>query len=481
MFGRSTSFALLAVMGLGAEAAAREAPAVQPQHTPQANEAADPLMLAQAREVEIFYDRYGREVLVDIYTGEVVTVRERVPVRPRYRDEWAPREEWLPERPRDYYDDRAYGSPDARREQRMRELERLPEPEPDYAYPDDRGPQWQQVPQEQPRFSARENIERQPLDAAPSVIEIPDASPGEMIEEAPRAIPDIRNPPQLGLGGASEDVAKFQILLDRVGASPGVIDGRIGDNVNKAISAYRDLTGETLRTYDKEYVEQQLQATGGDAFTDYEIQPTDVAGPFVASVPTDYGEKAQLEHMSYTSVTEKLAERFHMDERYLKALNPGVDFNRPGTIVRVANVGKPLNGEVTRIIADKGARQVRAYGADGRLVAIYPSTIGSQATPSPTGTHTVERIAVNPEYTYNPRVNFQQGNNDRVLTIPPGPNGPVGTVWIALSKPTYGIHGTPEPSQIGKTESNGCIRLTNWDAEELAKMVKPGVTVEFVE
>ena len=102
-------------------------------------------------------------------------------------------------------------------------------------------------------------------------------------------------------------------------------------------------------------------------------------------------------------------------------------------------------------------------------------------TPSPSGIVTVERVALNPGYTYNPKINFQQGANDKILNIPPGPNGPVGTVWMALSKPTYGIHGTPDPSKIGRTQSHGCVRLTNWDATELAKMVKPGVTVEFVD
>ena len=115
------------------------------------------------------------------------------------------------------------------------------------------------------------------------------------------------------------------------------------------------------------------------------------------------------------------------------------------------------------------------------MIAAYPASIGSADTPSPSGLVTVERIALDPGYTYNPKVNFKQGSNDKVLAIPPGPNGPVGTVWIALSKPTYGIHGTPEPSKIGKTQSHGCIRMTNWDATELAKMTSPGVTVEFVD
>ena len=207
----------------------------------------------------------------------------------------------------------------------------------------------------------------------------------------------------------------------------------------------------------------------------------DEAGPYVASVPADYGEKAKLERMSFTSVSEMLAERFHMDEGYLKTLNPGANFGRPGTVIKVANIGVNISTPVVRIVADKGRKQVRAYDAAGKLVALYPATIGSADTPSPSGNHTVARIALNPEYTYNPKLNFKQGNNDKVLTIPPGPNGPVGSVWIALSKPTYGIHGTPEPSKIGKTESNGCVRLTNWDAQELAKVVKEGVAVEFVE
>ena len=133
-----------------------------------------------------------------------------------------------------------------------------------------------------------------------------------------------------------------------------------------------------------------------------------------------------------------------------------------------------------RIEADKSLRQLRAYGQDDMLIAAYPATIGSEDNPSPTGSHVVEGVATMPTYTYNPKINFQQGENTEVLTIPPGPNGPVGSMWIDLSEPTFGIHGTPEPSLIDKTASHGCVRLTNWDANELTKMVKPGVRVDFV-
>ena len=280
---------------------------------------------------------------------------------------------------------------------------------------------------------------------------------------------------------ARTEVAELQILLDRAGASPGVIDGRFGENVDKALAAYSILTGNNLKSTDLVGIKAALDATGGPAFVDYEITAQDAAGPFVASVPEDYSEKAKLEKLSFTSVEEMLAERFHMDEAYLRALNPDADFGRPGTIVRVAAVGTNVEAPVKRIIADKFGRQVRAFDAEDRLVAVYPATIGSSDTPSPTGTHAVARVAFDPNYTYNPNVNFKQGENDKVLTIPPGPNGPVGSIWIALDKPTYGIHGTPEPSKIGKTESHGCVRLTNWDAAELAKIVSAGVEVEFAE
>jgi len=130
--------------------------------------------------------------------------------------------------------------------------------------------------------------------------------------------------------------------------------------------------------------------------------------------------------------------------------------------------------------ADKTTRQLRAYDAAGNLLVAYPATIGSTGTPSPTGTHLVNAVAPMPNYTYNPDVNFQQGDNTEKLIIPPGPNGPVGSMWIDLTEPTFGIHGTPDPSKIDKTQSHGCVRLTNWDAEELSKMVKPGVPVVFI-
>lgn len=320
-------------------------------------------------------------------------------------------------------------------------------------------------------------IDRQPLQQVfPDIRDEPQGEFGEMQPMPKKAVPEI---PVGKLSRA--EVTALQVFLDREGVSPGVIDGKMGQNVNKAIVAWEKMTGETLDPNNAEDILERLRLSGGLAFTSYTITAGDAAGPYVASIPEDYSQKAALPSLAFTSTAEMLAEKFHMDEAYLRELNPGVDFTIPGTIIKVVEPGPTKKGEVARIVADKGLKQVFAYDAAGALIAAYPASIGSSDTPSPSGTVTVDRIAFNPGYTYNPKINFQQGNNDKVLNIPPGPNGPVGTVWMALSKPTYGIHGTPEPSKIGRTQSHGCIRLTNWDATELAKMTKPGVTVEFID
>jgi lipoprotein-anchoring transpeptidase ErfK/SrfK len=273
-------------------------------------------------------------------------------------------------------------------------------------------------------------------------------------------------------------IVHLQVLLDRAGSSPGVIDGYYGENVTKAIAGFEAM--------------QRLPADGKldpeviGRLAD-EMPPTqpyvvseDDAKDLVDRIPQDYAEQAKMKHLGYTSVPEKLSERFHMDIDLLKALNSGSAF-AVGDTVTVAAPGAAREGTVKRIEVRKRAGQVLAFAENGALLAAYPATIGSDDTPAPSGTHKVKGVVRMPTYTYNPEVNYQQGDNTEVLMLPSGPNGPVGSVWIDLSKPTYGIHGTPEPSRVDKDPSHGCIRLANWDAEELAGMVKPGVVVEITE
>ncbi|AUX79510.1 MULTISPECIES: L,D-transpeptidase family protein [Sinorhizobium] len=273
-------------------------------------------------------------------------------------------------------------------------------------------------------------------------------------------------------------IIRLQVLLDRAGSSPGVVDGYYGENVAKAIAGFEALQGLPVDGKLDPRVIEKLP-TDKPVIEPYVISDDD-AKDLVESIPEDYAEQARMEHLGYTSVAERLSERFHMDIDLLKALNPGTAF-AAGETVSVAIPGAAMEGKVKRIEARRQAGQVLAFAEDGSLLAVYPATIGSEESPSPSGTHKVKGVARMPPYEYNPKINFQQGNNNKALTLPKGPNGPVGSVWIDLTEPTYGIHGTPEPSLIDKAGSHGCIRLTNWDAEELAEMVKPGVIVEFTD
>ncbi|RUM22299.1 murein L,D-transpeptidase [Rhizobium vallis] len=273
-------------------------------------------------------------------------------------------------------------------------------------------------------------------------------------------------------------IVRLQVLLDRAGSSPGVIDGLYGENVGKAVAAFE--TMNKLAPDGKLDPDALGRLETGPAIVESYIITKEDAGGLVDRIPEDYGEKAGMTSMGYTSVEERLSERFHMDIDLLKALNPGTEF-APGKTIEVVTTGPPKEGRAKRIEVNARTGQVLAYDEGGSMLAAYPATVGSRDNPSPSGTHKVKGVARMPVYRYDPKINFKQGKNDKILTIPKGPNGPVGSIWIDLTEPTYGIHGTPDPELIDKGASHGCVRLTNWDAEELAGMVKPGVTVKFVD
>jgi len=279
-------------------------------------------------------------------------------------------------------------------------------------------------------------------------------------------------------GERARGVLAAQILLDRSGHSPGVIDAMMGANTRRAIRAFAREHGlPTHGSVDAALVEELMRAHPGALLQRHRITEAEAAGPF-RDVPAGMVGMSRLDRTAYESPAELLAERFHMSEGLLRALNPGADFGRAGTEILVAAPGDARGGaEVARIEIDKDASELSAYAADGTLVASYPVTVGSATYPSPSGTLAVNAVAPAPTYHFDP--SGRSWGPSRELTIAPGPNNPVGSVWIDLDRPGFGIHGTPEPGLIGKTSSHGCVRLTNWDAEELAEMVSPGTEVVF--
>jgi lipoprotein-anchoring transpeptidase ErfK/SrfK len=292
-------------------------------------------------------------------------------------------------------------------------------------------------------------------------------------------------------------IAKAETLLDRAHFSPGEIDGLDGDDFRGAVRAFQETNSLPVTgNLDADTWNALASNDTAPVLKAYTISDADVSGPFTKVIPTNLEQMAKLPGLSYTSPLAELAEKFHMAQSLLRQLNPLADFERAGTEISVAevpemNLQPGLNAvEVVQpksdtapiaatIVVDKPARNVRAYDREGKLVAYYPATMGSEEKPAPSGVFKVRDVTWNPEYHYDPKFAWKEVKIKQRLTVRPGPNNPVGLVWIDLTAPSYGIHGTPQPEDIGKTKSHGCIRLTNWDAVELAAMVRPGTTAKF--
>jgi len=299
-------------------------------------------------------------------------------------------------------------------------------------------------------------------------------------------------------------IMQVQVVLERLGFSSGVIDGREGQSFAGALRGFQQANGlgETGR----------LDAPTRAALVRWERIPStrviqitqDFArGPFLREIPDDPQDQARLAALGYTSLMEKLAERFHTTPETIRSLNPGDGFALDvGARVVVPNVGNDRiaaaasatsgwlgtlaalgvaseQPRAERIVVDESASVLMAFDGDGKLIAQFPATMGSRRDPLPLGEWRIRGTAFNPDFHYNPALFWDVSDSEESVTLPPGPNSPVGVVWIDLSREHYGIHGTPEPQSIGRAESHGCIRLTNWDAARLAQMVRPGVAAVF--
>jgi len=279
-------------------------------------------------------------------------------------------------------------------------------------------------------------------------------------------------------------IVKAQVLLDRASFSPGEIDGRLGENAEKALKAFVESKSLALGKQSlTPEIWSALLATGQDpVIVDYKITEKDVKGPFLKKLPAKMEDMKDLKSLDYTSPREALAEKFHMSEALLEALNPGKKFDEAGQTISVANVMmKETKPTVARLEVDKAAQTVKALGKGGELIAFFPATVGSDDKPTPNGVLKVTSIDARPNYRYNPDYKFKGVKSKEAFTIKPGPNNPAGSQWIGLSSEGYGIHGTPNPSKVSKSESHGCVRLTNWDVDRLAKLLKKGTEVAFVE
>ncbi|NCP12385.1 MAG: murein L,D-transpeptidase [Sphingomonadales bacterium] len=325
-----------------------------------------------------------------------------------------------------------------------------------------------------------------------------------------------------------------QVVLDRIGFAPGVVDGKMGMSTKNALTGFQTANDLKVTGELDEATKQALSQWSTISATRVVTVPEDFAAGEFSDLPDDPQEKAKLDRLGYESLAEKLAERFHTTVAVLKELNPGGtpagmeksaddamtssskrsdqsgasdkkdddSFFYAGQKLRVPNIGGDMidpnsvkdaawrdtlkmlgvgseQPQAAKIVVDESDGVLRAFDKSGKLIAQFTATMGSKHDPLPLGDWGITGVAKNPPFNYNPELFWDADDSDKKAKLPPGPNGPVGVVWIDLTKEHYGIHGTPAPETIGRAQSHGCVRLTNWDAARLAQMVSTSTKVVF--
>jgi len=284
-------------------------------------------------------------------------------------------------------------------------------------------------------------------------------------------------------GAALKSVALLdaQIALDRLGMSSGSIDGVPGSQTRAALRAFQAREG-LPQTGSLDPNTRAKLALTAPAQVSYRIEAADLSR--LLPLAATWLGKSEQPRLDYESLLELVAEKSHAHPSLIRRLNAAVDWNAvpPGTEIIVPSVERERPASKAAFIQIRlSDGTLEAFDASNRLLAHFPCSIARHAEKRPVGELRVATVAPNPNYTFDPDV-FPESPEARELArklvLPPGPNNPVGAVWIGLDRPGYGIHGTPNPEEVGRTESHGCFRLANWNAEYLLQLVTVGTAVK---